>query len=290
MKKLLIITTIFAGLIFSCQTSEDIDQIALAKKTAIPDFAKNTSLDAYINGADIAAAAFGFVVDIVQGEVESIDVKAIYDGSASFAPVTIATSITELPYSQDMTANDLVDLFPEFTDVTDIPLGAEFTVYADLTLKDGTVIPGRTEDGINYSPDIVNSPLFTTNVVFAVLCPYDVTLTTGSFHAISGSWGSEGDITITADPDDPYILYVVGLEEIEGLVEDLDPLKMVVDPTTFEVTAIRTAIASDAWGYHNIAYEGPGTLNTCNGTFSMQYKITVDEGTFGTFSFTLTKN
>ncbi|MCU0456929.1 MAG: hypothetical protein MUE74_11555 [Bacteroidales bacterium] len=129
-----------------------------------------------------------------------------------------------------------------------------------------------------------------TPLVVPVACVYTTAMSTGSFHSVSADWNSEGDITLTADPDDPYKIYVSGLEEMEGLVEDLGPLVMYIDPVTFAVTAPRKAIASDAWGYHNIAYEGSGTFSTCDGTYTMVFEISVDEGSWGANAFVFTKN
>lgn len=129
-----------------------------------------------------------------------------------------------------------------------------------------------------------------TPLVVPVACVYSTAMSTGSFHSVSADWNSEGDITLTADPDDPYKIYVSGLEEMEDLVEDLGPLVMYIDPVTFAVTAPRKAIASDAWGYHNIAYEGSGTFSTCDGTYTMVFEISVDEGSWGANAFVFTKN
>lgn len=128
----------------------------------------------------------------------------------------------------------------------------------------------------------------------AVVCGYDPALVTGSYRGVSDAWGVDGPITITADPDDPYTVYVAGLATIDGLDEDLGPLKMVINPLNFDVTAEKTVVASlVTWGapYHDIAYEGNGKLNTCDGTYVMDFYITVAEGSFGgPFVFTFTKN
>ncbi len=55
----------------------------------------------------------------------------------------------------------------------------------------------------------------------------------------------DGNVTITVDPDDPYIVYVAGLIELDGLPEDKGPLKMVVNPLNFEVTAVKTVLATN---------------------------------------------
>lgn len=168
-----------------------------------------------------------------------------------------------------------------------------------ISMKDAAAKLGLTLDKIKLG-DIVNVEIWTTSngktyqtsAVFnaAVVCAYNPAQVSGSYHAVSASWGSEGDVTITVDPANPYIVYVAGLEAIEGLNEDKGPLKMVINQLNYAVTAQKTVIASDAWGYHNIAYEGSGTLDTCDGTYKMLFSISVDEGGFGSNSFTLTKN
>lgn len=121
------------------------------------------------------------------------------------------------------------------------------------------------------------------------VCLYDPEMVTGAYQAVSADWGVDGPVTITVDPTDQYIVYVAGLAELDGLTEDKGPLKMVVDPLTFNVTAVKTVLASIAFSYTNIAYEGSGILNTCDGTYDMNFTITVDQGSFGLNAFKLIK-
>lgn len=123
----------------------------------------------------------------------------------------------------------------------------------------------------------------------AVVCAYDPDNVSGSYRAVSADWAVDGLVTLTVDPEDPYIIYVTGLAELDGLTEDQGPLKMIVNPLDFKVTAEKTALASVAWDYTNLSYAGTGLLNTCNGTYEMLFAITVDQGSFGSFPFTLTK-
>jgi hypothetical protein len=138
---------------------------------------------------------------------------------------------------------------------------------------------------------VQGSKTYRSNAVInaAAVCAYDPDIVTGTYNATSSDWGANGNVTITADPDDEFIVYVSGLGALDGLVEDGDPLKMIVNPLNFEVKAVKTVIATVAFQYHNIAYEGFGILNTCNGTYEMTFTITVDEGSFGTNAFTFTK-
>lgn len=123
----------------------------------------------------------------------------------------------------------------------------------------------------------------------AVVCGYDVEAVSGKYRVISNDWGVDADITITADEDDPYVVYVSGLAAADGANEDLGPLKMVINPLDFSVRAPKTVLASNFFQYHNVAYEGSGQLNTCDGKYSMFFGITVAEGSFGSFNFEFVK-
>jgi len=125
-----------------------------------------------------------------------------------------------------------------------------------------------------------------------VLCMFEPALAAGNYHSVSPpeEWNSEGNITITADPVDPYKLYVKGLETLEGLNEDGGPLVMHISPGSFAVTADKTVLASEAWGDTNLAYEGTGLFNSCTGTYSMDFHISTDQGDYGTYHFAFTRN
>lgn len=123
----------------------------------------------------------------------------------------------------------------------------------------------------------------------AVVCGYSKDNVTGSYHFVSAAWESEGDVTITADPDDPYTLFINGLAAAEGF-EDTGSIKLVVNPINYAVTAVKSTISPNIAQYTNYTYQGSGQLNTCNGQFDMLFTITVDQGSFGNFAFTFTKN
>jgi hypothetical protein len=127
---------------------------------------------------------------------------------------------------------------------------------------------------------------------FTPLCVFVPSMAVGSYHSYSApsQWNSEGDITITADPTDQYTVNVTGIEALEGVVENGGPLVMHIDPVNYEVTAPKVVIATDAFGYHNLAYEGTGTYNACDGSYAMEFTISTDEGSFGAFAFSFTRN
>ncbi len=178
------------------------------------------------------------------------------------------------------------------TELTSFPADVTIT-SADAAQKLGMNLTNIQRGDVFDFEVLVTSGSRTTRstpLAIPVACAYSVNMSTGSYHSVSADWNSEGDITLTADADDPYKIYVSGLEEMEGLVEDLGPLVMYIDPVSYAVTVPHKAIASDAWGLNNIAYEGSGTFSTCDGTYTMSLTISVDEGSWGAFSFIFTRN
>jgi hypothetical protein len=125
----------------------------------------------------------------------------------------------------------------------------------------------------------------------SVACAFDEALTAGSYHSVSSDWGSEGNITITSDPDDPYTVYVSGLQSIEGLNEDHGPLPMHINPSTFTVTADETMIASDYFGYGASTFSGTGLYNSCDGSYVMNFDISIGTyGSQGIFRYNFARN
>jgi hypothetical protein len=180
-----------------------------------------------------------------------------------------------------------------------------FKNYETLPIKDELIYMHDVASTLGISLDSINpgdvfnlelltvqsSGTYRSNVVInaAAVCAYDPAAVSGAYKAVSPDWPADGPVTITVDTEDEYIVYVEGLAALDGLNEDQGPLKMIVDPLTFEVEAVRTVLATEAFGYDNIAYEGFGLLNTCDGQYNMNFTITVDQGSFGQYVFTLTK-
>ena len=179
----------------------------------------------------------------------------------------------------------------KIADLTSFPADVTLTLGA-ITEKLGAISKGEvisievltTLDGITTRSN--------ASLAQIVYCEYDGALAVGSYHSVSPplEWNSEGDISIQADPDDPYKVYVSGLEALEGVNEDQGPLVMHIDPASFNVTADKTVLASDFFGETNIAYEGTGSFSSCLGSYEMNFNISTDQTDYGTFAFTFTRN
>ena len=265
MKKIITLSTIFTLLIFLFSCEELKDPAGLRGKAVVP-FLTDVN-PAIFDSKDLENSFIQFEVSLPEGtSVEKISIVGSYSKSSGTAEIT---ELTTFPSTVKITSAETAQLLG--LNLADISNGDIFT-FELLT----------TAGGMTTRSSAV--------LLVPVACAYDQALATGSYHSVSADWGSDGTITITGDESDPYTVYVAGLEAIEGLDEDKGPLVMHINPINYAVVADKTVIASDAFGYHNIAYEGNGTFSSCDGSYTMLFLITVDEGTFGTFSFTFTRN
>ncbi|HPJ59107.1 MAG TPA: hypothetical protein PLV06_03390 [Bacteroidales bacterium] len=218
----------------------------------------------YINGS--ASSYISFEVDYLSG-TSADKTEVVVSHGKNFERVKLE-ELTTFPATITYTLGEAVDAIG-------IPLSSvlagDVIYFEVVTTVDGVITRSNAAQAI------------------PVVCNYDPALAAGNYHAVSADWQVDGAVTITVDPVDQYKVYVAGLSELDGLTEDLGPLVMHISPATLKVTADRTVLASDAFGYHNFAYEGSGTFNSCNGKYTMSFIISVDEGSWGANAFTLTR-
>lgn len=217
---------------------------------------------------DLENSFVEFTITVPEGtQPEKITVQGSYQNNSE--RVTI-TEVTSFPATVKVFSSDVAEKLG--VGLNEIENGDVFSLEL-LTLANGIA---------TYSPAVL---------LVAVGCAYDVNLAEGIYHSVSPDWNSEGNITLTADPDDPYKIYVSGIEEIEGLVEDQGPLVMYINPATYSVTVPEKVISSDAWGYGSISYTGYGLYSSCDGSYTMYFDISFSKyGNQGTFGFTFTRN
>jgi hypothetical protein len=291
--KIKILLLVAFGILFftTCKKDPDLPMPAL-QMSVIPKVTKDATKDQNISFLDIPGFNGTVIVDLYyKDKPKSMNLMVIMNDDQENVAM-VKSDITSFPTKVDFSIGNMVDLLPGLDSINQIVLGDFFRFYADVTLLDGTVIKGFDTLYASYDPAVANLPGSSLNVVYDVACELDMALAVGSYYSYSppSDWNSAGNIQITQDPGDQYTVLVAGLETIEGLDEDKGPLVMHIDPVTFAVTADKTVLASDAFGYHNIAYEGTGSFNTCTGTYQMKFSISVDEGNFGDFVFTFTRN
>lgn len=217
---------------------------------------------------DLQNSYVEFVVDLVPGtQLDKVVVAGSYQDNLERVEIT---NVTTFPSTIRILSSDAAQKLGIALD--DISNGDVF-LFELLAVDDGMTT--RSNAVLRVS----------------VACAFEGALATGSYHSVSIDWISEGNITITSDPADPYTVFVVGLAAIEGLDEDQGPLIMHIDPATFSVTADQAVIASDYFGYGSISYVGDGVYSSCDGSYAMYFDISVgDYGSQGLFRFDFTRN
>ena len=159
---------------------------------------------------------------------------------------------------------------------SDYNLGDVFNLYV-LTTKNGVVTRSTAAHSI------------------VVMCYFDPSMLVGNFYYVSEDWDEEGSVTIEADLEDPYKVYVYGVAESQGLTSNGNPIELNINPNNFNITGPKSVIADnlDDWGfpanYTNHYYQViSGSYSPCDEMYTVVFQIGVDPGNWGNFVFIFT--
>ncbi len=284
-------------LVSSCEKGKDLRMPKVVKANSAVFKVNDTLSSPFINVSNVNAYSLTFDVNMLFNHpFKKIEIMVVMD--RDFSKQYLLKTITSVPTSVTITGADIVKAIPALASSADIVAGDVFYVFGNVELTDGTYLPGMLSDGkIALASDNINIVGILKNAVpdirIAVPCAFNPAMAVGSYHAVSKDWGSDGNVTVTADPNDPYKIYVSGFETMEGLVEDKGPLPIFIKKN-YSVDIPRHVLVSSLapWGlsYTNLAYGGSGTFNTCDGSYSLTMQVSVDQGSFGTFHWKLTRN
>lgn len=258
MKNIKLIILAFCTVFVATSCNEDIDP---SGERGLPVASiKNITQAIYLK-TDLENTYVEFDVDLAEGlTADSGEVQVSINGEAQ--QVTLQ-SIDTFPTTLHLPLTDVVEVLG--MDLSDIE-GGEIINIEVLTIVNGK----KYRSTANLNP--------------LIACDYVIEEVVGTYTCSSAGWGSSGIITITADEEDPFTLYVTGLAEMDGVDEDQGPLVMYVNSADYSVDAPATVLASEAFGYTNYTYEGYGQFNTCTNEFSMNMSISVDQGSFGSYN------
>ena len=183
--------------------------------------------------------------------------------SAILKDVTLPVTELRVTASEVLTALNIP--------ASDYNLGDMFYLYV-LTTKDGKTTRSTAAFRI------------------PVVCFFSPAMLTGNFYYVSESLEEEGSVTIAADPNDPLKVYISGMAETQGAVGNGNRIELNVNPNNFNVSGPKTIIAGNIWGYTNYAYQAvAGSYSACDATFTINFSISVDQGSFGNFQFIFTR-
>lgn len=180
MKKIsfLIVTLVVALLMPSCENDGGDSKINISKG-ALPNIQKISTTDAFIDLVAVQsgdAINLGFTVDLAIGDINSMDIMALYKKSdGTIYKAKLATGITTFPTTFNISQTDILNAFNELNSTGDFQIGDQLTITAELTLKDGRVQKIINDDGTNnFSPNIASSNLYKVFQTYNVSCPSDL--------------------------------------------------------------------------------------------------------------------
>jgi hypothetical protein len=218
--------------------------------------------------SDLASSYVAFTVDLEEGDnADSAEIQVTFKGKTA-----VVQSVESFPSTITLPALDAIEALG--ISESDVQID-DFFLYHVVTTNEGKSTRSRAA------------------LKVFVTCEFDPILTEGSYHVVSDDWQVEGDVTFTADPNNPYLIAVTGLFAMEGGAPNDNVLYLNIDPSNFSVTHETTLLGpSSPWGAYTNYYYNPveGLYKSCTGTFEMVFGITVDEGGFGNYKFIFTKN
>ena len=121
------------------------------------------------------------------------------------------------------------------------------------------------------------------------LCEFETSMLVGKFYWVNDDWEHSGALTLEADPDDPYKIYLVGVPlQLEGEDEDEDfewngnKITLIVDEEDYSISGPKVSIAPSLWGYSGAYFEVlGGVFDFCTGEYIVNFRVGVTAGTFG---------
>jgi len=130
-------------------------------------------------------------------------------------------------------------------------------------------------------------------------CEFEPSMLAGTFSYYSDpdNWNESGTVTLTADPNDPYKVYINqdGIMEAEEIGNgNGNAIELNINPSDFSITGPKTIIAPDLsdWGmasYTNYYFTPVrGSYSVCDKVYTITFLIGVDQGTWGNMMFTFT--
>jgi hypothetical protein len=220
--------------------------------------------------SDIENSFVAFDLSLPEGEtVEKSEIEVVYaDKKALLKSIDIPVA------NLKVTAVEMVEALG--ISPADIEVGNTFYLYV-LTTKNGLTTRSKAALAIN------------------VTCEFEPALSTGAYNFESSDWGASGNVTLEADPADPFRIFITDYPEAEGLSNVTgNRIELIINPNTFNVSGPAVVLSDDLseWGVPYTAYTYQpvsGTYNSCNGSYTVVFAITVSAGSYGNNRFTFTR-
>lgn len=205
-------------------------------------------------------------------KVTEARIVGIKNGDPSTIKI-LKEGITEFPINMELSYQDLKSKFGEIVEGDQIELGMDIKMGAIWFSAFGP--DGKS----TVASDAISLPGSNPTLTLKRVCPLVLDDFVGSVTLNDGFAGiPTADIVKISDTE----------LEIQGYGGETAPygiIRLTINPKDYTVTVSKQVISASYGPYHNLAYEGSGTIDTCNGIISLSLAVTVDEGSFGSFPF-----
>ncbi|MEX0981149.1 MAG: hypothetical protein WD577_04520 [Bacteroidales bacterium] len=257
-----------------------------------------TESDPFINEANPDDYEVTMDVDLLfEGEFEKLDVVVVMNGD--YENMYLLETITSVPQTITLTTQDLLDAIPSLNAASEIVNGNEFNVFTNITLTDGTYIPGYTEDGESTNAPSVSNIIGvlkggSVNLNITVPCEFELAPFLGD-KVVDEFWTPDlytyGGVTVIEDPD--YTGDDIGLI-VQGLWDGTWDLKIILSLYDYSIRGNPDAQVMADFVFIP-AYEDPtwsnitGFAETCEHTLTIYINsFCVSLGCFGGMPLTYT--
>lgn len=286
MKKLLSIIiiaglTVFAG----CRKNDNPKLPEGINRTPLPMLTQDPDGDLLIQNVDDFKSKFSLDL-YFKDDTKPKKMDLVVAMSGDYDNVkTLQADVTGFPVDVDVTGPGLAQLFGKTT--AQVLPGDYFEIRANITLDNGTVLPGFIPIGLTPSGDTVNIepyggdavgfPGSNLTIKYTVVCELHLEDFVGSYTLDDPTfWGASYPVTIALEGTDG--LAVTGFVESPAAVIHLKVSSSTHLISVAKQTYLPTLPTTD---YHNPSIQGSGEINACGNSITLNLTNTVDEGSFG---------
>lgn len=202
----------------------------------------------------------------------------------------VDAGLIEVVYNDSLSAIvGQIDAFP-----AKVRVDAE-SVFSALGVNATTI---KTSDVLNIyvlttKNDVTTRSVAADRIKF-IECPFSAENAQGAYACISEDWEAAGDVEIHQVEGEEFTFEVLGFNEnVEGLSDYGTNIILEIDPNTFNISNVGESfvLAPDLAEWDMADYTGytytivSGSYDTCSGTYTVEFSITVDQGSYGNYLF-----
>lgn len=264
----IILPLLALGLMAACENTNE-DPVKSRGEYVVPIMGAMSPAVFYTT--DFSSSYVEFDVSLADGdEVDATLIEVVYNDSLS----AVVQQVDELPAKVHIDAESVFSALGVVS--TAVKTSDVLNVFV-LTTKNDVTTRSLAADRIKF-----------------IECPFLADNAQGAYTCVSKDWEVEGNVEIRQVEGEEYTFEVVGFNEnVEGLSDYGTNIILEIDPNTFNISNVGESfvLAPDLAEWDMADYTGytytivSGSYDTCSGTYTVEFSITVDQGSYGSYKF-----